>query len=410
MSNYSTVIHGSSKNRFVVTDGMLFLFGLVSFASTYLFSEGFLGDQVPDYIYAARLFSFYPMLLNEISRQFRYYTADYAALVLVAIAAVSAFVCGRTNLLLVSLIIFFGRNVDFRLIAKAMVGTIGFWLILIIALSQLSVIDENYVLVGDRLRSALGFSWPSRPQNYYLTFCMLFVYLKKADIKWIHIFVLVLFALLMFSKTDSRSPFLLTLILFGLVSLHKLDVLHLLSKGLKSLLVPIFIFSMLLTFVSALLYSPGSPMATVLNAIFSNRLAYSHNAFMLYPITLFGSPVFGAQNDGWFGSYIDSAYMNLLFTYGFIILVFWIYGLTKVVCWAFDNKDEYLLVCLMVTALHGIPEAQLIMIQYTPFLILLPSAMAWSYAKNIKKRGSAFTTYCSTKVIKDSIMFEGKRD
>lgn len=410
MSNPSGFLCAAPTNRFITTDGMLFVIGLFIFISTYLFSEGFLGDKVPGCIYAARFFAFYPMLLNEISRQFKYSSADYAALILVAVSAIGAFVSGRTNLLLVCAVIFFGRNVNFRLIAKAMFIAVGFWLVVIIGFSQIGIIDENYVLVGDRLRSSLGFVWPSRPQNYFLTFCLLFVYLKKDDITWTHIFVLTLLAFLMFGKTDSRSPFLFTLILFVLVSMHKLDVLHLISKGWRMLVIPVFVFSMLLIFVAAILYTPGSAVASALNTLFSNRLAYSHNAFTLHPITLFGSPVFGAQNDGWFNSYIDSSYMNLLFTYGLLILLFWIYGLTKVTKWAFANKDEYLLICLVITALHGIPEAQLIMIQYTPFLILIPGALAWTYENGSRRRNPAFASRSGIRFSKDSMMFEGKCD
>lgn len=357
------------------TPGLLYVLGLAIWLSTYLISEGFFNDDTPQSIIVLRLFSLYLMLLNEISSKTKYFRHDYLGILVIVVAAISSYVSGRTNLLFAVMVIFFGRTIDFKLLAKTCLIVTGFWLLLIVVCSLSGIIDQNFVNAGGRMRSSLGFTWPSRPQNYFLTICMLIVYLYSSRIKLLHIALLVGIATWMFSITDSRSPYYFTILLFSMVLFRRFEIVHFCRIGWRGIIVPLFVWSATLTFLASILYDASNPVMQSANTLFSNRLAYSHNAFSGYPITLFGSEVFGSQNDAWFSSYVDSAYMNLLFTYGLLVLIAITVGLTRLMEWAFLEKNDSLIICLIIAALHGIPEAQLIMVQYTPFLLLIPHAI-----------------------------------
>lgn len=371
----------STYGIFGIPDG-LFAIGLMLFILSYIISDVVFRDRVTLPVFLLRAGAFYPMLLNELWRMKRsgFGLYEFAICFTCVLCACSAVVSERTSLLLIVVVAYFARDVDSRLIIASSFVAIALPLLLVVILSIIGAIDENVVVAGGRLRSSLGFSWPSRAQNYYLTAVTLFFMGKKA-ISSTSVLISAIIAVFLYICSSARSPFMFCMILLALIAFSSF-----LAKGFSPFLSWVtrncFLLCALFSIVIALLYKNDNPVMATLNHLFSNRLQYSHYAVTQYPVTLFGSPIFGSMNEGYFEGFLDNGYLGILYTYGLIPFIILIVGYTAIARFAVLKQSYVFAACVMVIALHGIVESQLIMLQYSPWLICIPSALRYLISTN----------------------------
>lgn len=362
-----------NKKGILNTPDSLFAVGLMCFIASYMISDIFYRDEVTSLVALLRIGSFYPMILNELwkLRSVRFISFDFALCVVGILIALSAVVSGKTGLFLIVVVAYYARNVNPRVIITTSFCVIVSFLTLSIVLSLFGVIDENVVIAGGRLRSSLGFSWPSRAQNYLLTAITLFFMARKRQTSLVPILIAGCFAVVLFIFSGARSPFLFCMAMIVLIGLgyYKQGKL---SPLMKWVVRHSFLLSAGLSVVAAMFYVPESPVMNAVNVLFSNRLQYSHYAMSHYPFTLFGSSVFGSMNEGYFEGYLDSGYLGVLYTYGIIPFVILIFGYSALARFALFKQSYTLAVCILVVAIHGIVESQLIMLQYSPWILCIP--------------------------------------
>lgn len=370
----------SSKRRsrgwaseFVCSDkNALYLLGLSLFILSYFVSEALFRDSLTYEVVIIRVVAYIFMVFAELTSREKPTGADYFGLLAITFFFISAYVAGATSLLQVAIAIYFGRNVDLKSICRVSFYTILVGFCSVILLVFAGFIDENVVLVGDRTRSSLGFAWPSRPQNYVLTIVMLYMVLYGRKAKMSHYLALFFLAFVVYLYCDSRAPFFLTVLCIVLGLRLRGGAVSFRHESVFGLLVGYcFVIGLLFTFALAYFYDSSNPVWHQANTLLSGRLEYSHSATHNYPLTLFGSPDFGSQNDAFFSSYLDTAYLNLLYTYGLAPTVIYMLGLTAIAKRSVREKNVFLASVMVVCAIHAVTEAQLLMLQYTPFLILM---------------------------------------
>lgn len=109
----------------------------------------------------------------------------------------------------------------------------------------------------------------------------------------------------------------------------------------------------------------------------SGRLTLNAKAIDNYGIKLLGNKI------EWIGqtesfkeidkdyNYIDSSYMRILINNGILILVFVLYYLSKLIDYAYDKEDYFLLFLLLIIEFYCFFDSFLISIQFNTMLMLL---------------------------------------
>ena len=133
------------------------------------------------------------------------------------------------------------RDTNFYKLAKKLLLLYSSFLILIIILSQLSIIPDNVVIVTGRVRSSLGFIWPSRPPNILLVIATLYVYVYKTNCRLMSLLLLLVANHILFAVTGSRNPFIFTELVLLLGLLIKTIWLQNLLRRRGWILIPVFI-------------------------------------------------------------------------------------------------------------------------------------------------------------------------
>lgn len=334
-----------------------------------------LNDSLPPIARLALGSSLLLLILSEIASRQRYGRRDAIAGVILLVLLASAIKSGSKDLLYGFLFVYRARAIPFRKVAfftfLVLLGT--FLVIVVPAL----VNYEPIAIVGpggeERLRSSLGFAWPSRAPNYFLVLVMLYVFLRGEKVSLVDLAVAGLLATLIFLSTDSRNPFLSVIFL-----LFSAKLLFLLRKPLgKTPLGSICKASFLVFALSMVLlsitYDPSNGFLREMNALMSGRLLYSHNAFQTTLPTLFGTSVFGGSVDGFdpLGTgYLDSGFLRLLCVNGLVPFVVVFAAFAYVTNEAVRLDDKALYACLLCVVVHSIMEGQLLLLQFTPFFFL----------------------------------------
>ena len=116
-----------------------------------------------------------------------------------------------------------------------------------------------------------------------------------------------------------------------------------------------------------------------INIITSNRVKLVSNAIEQYGITPFGTkikwegqklPEEEEKNENEY-NYIDSSYLNILFNCGFIVFIFIMYCLFKLIDLAYKRKDYLLILLIGIMEIYCFFDSWLLGIQFNTILFLL---------------------------------------
>lgn len=302
----------------------------------------------------------------------------YIAWTVVLLLAVSVkFTEGSWVLLNAALIIFatwWGRF-DYRKLFDVAVWAMSLGAIVVVGLAAFGVISKGFIGIdGSRLRSSFGFQWPSRLPNILLTIIMAYV-CGHRSIKPAHAAVFGAFALLIYCDTGSRAPFLCAIaILVGALVVERIPRIG--DRWLPWACLGFLAVAFFGTFWLAASYDPETPWMASLNRAMSNRLLYSHNAFVSTGILPFGSSLF--TGDGVSPStvgYLDAGYLSLFFSYGWVFGIIFMLSFGCLVFWAAKSHSWVMVICLLLIIIQGTVESKILALHFTPFLLLLPDAV-----------------------------------
>ena len=261
------------------------------------------------------------------------------------------------------------RHCRFEIAAKVFLVVILTVTIGAIVLSLVGVIPNNMVYVTGRTRMSLGFVWPSRAPNLLLTATCLYVYLKRDRLSVTSIILFGIAAYGLYALTESRNPFVFTMVLLVLAfAIQKLNLLN--SPSAVAKVIPlIFVFCAVVSVGLCWAYDSSISWMRELNILTTRRFFLSHLAFESSPISLWGTDFF-LDADSETEGFLDSSYLQLWFYYGLVafvaVVTFWTVLLKR----ALNNGNRYLVVILICIALHSVLEGQLLVLEYTPFMLL----------------------------------------
>ena len=298
----------------------------------------------------------------------------YSTLILIVAGLISYITSGWYVIMVLAILLINMKNINIRKLIIIWIIEISILMLFIAISYKLGVIGET-VISWDRDtgidRYTLGYNYTTFSSNYFFHLTIFYLYIKGNLIRYLELGVLALLNIYLYNFTNTKSAVIYSVLAIILVIIIKKFNF---SKGVSY----INKFSMFVGgFVAGLLtylYKYDSAIISEINVILSGRLYYGYKGIEEYGITMFG------QKITWINevildselqyNYIDSSYLNILFNYGIIVLLFIMLGYYVLGKKNISNDIYYSILILIIT-LHSMFDPQLIEIMYNPSILLL---------------------------------------
>ena len=285
------------------------------------------------------------------------------------------FQTNRLNFLVYSMLLVLLVNVDMKVVLRNYVVVAGILVVGVFLLSLVGMVPNLQYNRAGVIRNSFGFIYPTDFASHCFYLFLAFSYLLKDKFIWTRSLFGVLLSAFIIKYCDARlnalSILLATVIFiyFYYSNGKKLKIFALLPYSAV-------VFASTVTYLSYK-FSWSNPFLVSINKLITGRLALGRNAF-----DTFGVHLFGTRNVQFIGSggktesvigynYVDSSYVQMLFTYGIVPVVILI--IIYVVASRKQYKDgQYLLVAILsLIAFNCMIEAFWFVPTYNIFMFLL---------------------------------------
>ena len=285
------------------------------------------------------------------------------------------FQTNRLNFLVYSMLLVLLVNVDMKVVLRNYVVVAGILVVGVFLLSLVGMVPNLQYNRAGVIRNSFGFIYPTDFASHCFYLFLAISYLLKDKFIWTRSLFGVLLSAFIIKYCDARlnalSILLATVIFiyFYYSNGKKLKIFALLPYSAV-------VFASTVTYLSYK-FSWSNPFLVSINKLITGRLALGRNAF-----DTFGVHLFGTRNVQFIGSggktesvigynYVDSSYVQMLFTYGIapVVLLIIIY----VVASRKQYKDgQYLFVAILsLIAFNCMIEAFWFVPTYNIFMFLL---------------------------------------
>ena len=285
------------------------------------------------------------------------------------------FQTNRLNFLVYSMLLVLLVNVDMKVVLRNYVIVAGILVVGVFLLSLVGMVPNLQYNREGVIRNSFGFIYPTDFASHCFYLFLAISYLLKDKFIWTRSLFGVLLSAFIIKYCDARlnamSILLATVIFiyFYYSNGKKLKIFALLPYSAV-------VFASIVTYLSYK-FSWSNPFLVSINKLITGRLALGRNAF-----DTFGVHLFGTRNVQFIGSggktesvigynYVDSSYVQMLFTYGIVPVVLLI--IIYVVASRKQYKDgQYLLVAILsLIAFNCMIEAFWFVPTYNIFMFLL---------------------------------------
>lgn len=285
------------------------------------------------------------------------------------------FQTNRLNFLVYSMLLVLLVNVDMKVVLRNYVVVAGILVVGVFLLSLVGIVPNLQYNRAGVIRNSFGFIYPTDFASHCFYLFLAISYLLKDKFIWTRSLFGVLLSAFIIKYCDARlnavSILLATVIFvyFYYSNGKKLKIFALLPYSAV-------VFASVVTYLSYK-FSWSNPFLVSINKLITGRLALGRNAF-----DTFGVHLFGTRNVQFIGSggktesvigynYVDSSYVQMLFTYGIVPVILLI--IIYVVASRKQYKDgQYLLVTILsLIAFNCMIEAFWFVPTYNIFMFLL---------------------------------------
>ena len=285
------------------------------------------------------------------------------------------FQTNRLNFLVYSMLLVLLVNVDMKVVLRNYVVVAGILVVGVFLLSLIGMIPNLQYNRAGVIRNSFGFIYPTDFASHCFYLFLAISYLLKDKFIWTRSLFGVLLSAFIIKYCDARLNA-LSILLATVIFIY-----FYYSKEKKLKIFALFpysavIFASIVTYLSYK-FSWSNPFLVTVNKLITGRLALGRNAF-----DTFGVHLFGTRNVQFIGSggktesvigynYVDSSYVQMLFTYGIVPVVLLI--IIYVVASRKQYKDgQYLLVAILsLIAFNCMIEAFWFVPTYNIFMFLL---------------------------------------
>ena len=285
------------------------------------------------------------------------------------------FQTNRLNFLVYSMLLVLLVNVDMKVVLRNYVVVAGILVVGVFLLSLVGMVPNLQYNRAGVIRNSFGFIYPTDFASHCFYLFLAISYLLKDKLIWTRSLFGVLLSAFIIKYCDARLNA-LSILLATVIFIY-----FYYSKEKKLKIFALFpysavVFASIVTYLSYK-FSWSNPFLVSINKLITGRLALGRNAF-----DTFGVHLFGTRNVQFIGSggktesvigynYVDSSYVQMLFTYGIapVVLLIIIY----VVASRKQYKDgQYLFVAILsLIAFNCMIEAFWFVPTYNIFMFLL---------------------------------------
>lgn len=285
------------------------------------------------------------------------------------------FQTNRLNFLVYSMLLVLLVNVDMKVVLRNYVVVAGILVVGVFLLSLVGIVPNLQYNRAGVIRNSFGFIYPTDFASHCFYLFLAISYLLKDKFIWTRSLFGVSLSAFIIKYCDARLNA-LSILLATVIFIY-----FYYSKEKKLKIFALFpysavIFASIVTYLSYK-FSWSNPFLVTVNKLITGRLALGRNAF-----DTFGVHLFGTRNVQFIGSggktesvigynYVDSSYVQMLFTYGIVPVVLLI--IIYVVASRKQYKDgQYLLVAILsLIAFNCMIEAFWFVPTYNIFMFLL---------------------------------------
>ena len=305
--------------------------------------------------------------------------------------------------ILITLIVIIAlKDIDFKAILKYAIPTTLLTFAFIITLSVIGVIPNWTSLRGNGdIRYYLGYNFATIPSTYYFTILLLIFYYKDSKISYLEIILQLLISVLLYSATDSKTGFILSIIVIVAMLANKICANNKKenkksnNKSLKDTLLYVFPWIInIAIFVVIVLYSNNNIIGIRADKILNNRVRYATEIIRDYGVKPFGEKI---DWQGWGGyghtnieefeyNFVDDSYIYFLMDNGIIFYFIFLIGYTFLLIDANNAKDNKLIFCLILILIWAIIEPNILNIDKNIFLLLLSKNILFVNKKNKEEK------------------------
>ena len=297
------------------------------------------------------------------------------SILLLLSGALVYFQTNRLNFLVYSMLLVLLVNVDMKVVLRNYVVVAGILVVGVFLLSLVGMVPNLQYNRAGVIRNSFGFIYPTDFASHCFYLFLAISYLLKDKFIWTRSLFGVLLSAFIIKYCDARLNA-LSILLATVIFIY-----FYYSKEKKLKIFALFpysavVFASIVTYLSYK-FSWSNPFLVSVNKLITGRLALGRNAF-----DTFGVHLFGTRNVQFIGSggktesvigynYVDSSYVQMLFTYGIVPVVLLI--IIYVVASRKQYKDgQYLLVAILsLIAFNCMIEAFWFVPTYNIFMFLL---------------------------------------
>ena len=285
------------------------------------------------------------------------------------------FQTNRLNFLVYSMLLVLLVNVDMKVVLRNYVIVAGILVVGVFLLSLVGMVPNLQYNRAGVIRNSFGFIYPTDFASHCFYLFIAISYLLKDKLIWSRTLFGFLLSAFIIKYCDARLNA-LSILLATVIFIY-----FYYSKGKKLKIFALLpysaiVFASVVTYLSYK-FSWSDPFLVSINKLITGRLALGRNAFNTFELHLFGTRNVqfigsGGKTESVIGyNYVDSSYVQMLFTYGIVPVVLLI--IIYVVASKQQYKDgQYLLVAILsLIAFNCMIEAFWFVPTYNIFMFLL---------------------------------------
>lgn len=277
----------------------------------------------------------------------------------------------------VLLLVFSARDIEFKkLLGTFSLATFSVLIVTILA-SKMGIISNMLMSADAGYRYSFGFSYVSfASQRMFFALCSYLMFRGK-KISYLELLALLMSTIYMYQQTSTTSPLYLSLLIltYALFSL-KLFKFDFINSNVITTSIAKYAFILALAITLYFCFYSTGDLFHLVDQLTHNRLRLSVQGFRNFGVSLLGRPISFTTLDI-FGNYasnynfIDSSFVQLLVIDGLAVSVFMLAALTCVMNYFVVNRKDIILACLGVMVIHGMFDPQMLVLRYSPLILLI---------------------------------------
>lgn len=320
----------------------------------------------------------YALMLWKIIMDTEFSSGQIMRYVLCAVEILLVYHCtGNKNLIFLFLMIIAISDVCFSKILKTYIWTSGLCIGTVVLFSALDLIPLRDEFTEARPRCALGFDFVTTGANFWMYLVMAYICYRGKKITWMEAVILEIITYVFFVLTDTKNAFAITTLAIAMALILKVWNEQFGRKIFSCLIKYTTLIGTLLIGALTFFFDKSTFVSETINELLTNRLQLTYDAVQDYGIKLFGQAINWVGGAVYFEkeyvdyNYVDSSYMQIMLSYGIVLLIMIIVGYSLLGKMVVKEKAWYLGLVIILSAVHSTFDPQLMWIQYNVYFLTL---------------------------------------